>query len=134
MEPIHPKTVEITMKKYQNVAFTRINSVFVDTKDPVTMPEVTFAARNVAANFKAGTVPMVKGSVALRNKQSTTICGTDCPVEVTEAVTLSFSVLHGGANLAALRAEVNRLIDQAVADYGLTTGLVPPVFAAFEQE
>lgn len=122
------------MKKYQNVAFSRVNSVFIDTKDTVTMPEVTFAARSVAANVKGGTVPMVKGSVALRKQEASTLCGTECPVDVTESVTLSFSVLHSGANLAALRAEVNRLFDTAVVDYGLATGLVPPVYAAFEEE
>lgn len=126
-----PKTIlEIEiMNQYQNVAFERNRSAFIDT---ATTTEATFTARTVSANINGTIVPMVRGEVALRREtQAQASCGVDCPPVIGEAVKLSFTVEQGATNLSALRAEVDRLFDKAETEYNLTKGLVPPVYATF---
>lgn len=117
------------MTQYQNVAFERNRSSFIDT---ATTTEATFTSKAVAANISGTIVPMVRGELAVRREtQASASCGVDCPPVIGEAVKLSFTVEQGAANLSALRAEMNRLFDKAEADYNLTKGLVPPVYATF---
>lgn len=120
-------------KRYQNVGFTSDKSVFIDVQSQSTS-EATFTASKVQAAVTGGRVPMVKGSVALRTDSQAVVCGSECPTSVTESFELKFSVKAGAENLSALRAEVNRLFDAAQADFALTQGLVPPVYAAFGAE
>lgn len=117
------------MTQYQNVAFERNRSSFIDA---ATTTEATFTSRAVTASINGTSVPMVRGEVAVRREtQAQAGCGVDCPPVIGEAVKLSFTVEQGAANLAALRSEVNRLFDKAETDYNLTKGLVPPVYATF---
>lgn len=119
--------------KYQNIGFNTGSSVFVDTaKD---LPSIaTFTASRVKATVSGGTIPFVRGKIVLRSNANASVCGNDCPVEVTESFTMDFNVQDGTQNLAAMRAEVLRLFDEAIAKYGFDRGLVPPVYAAFTEE
>lgn len=119
------------MTQYQNVAFERNRSAFIDT---ATTTEATFTARPVTANINGTNVPMVRGELALRRETlAGASCGVYCPPVIGEMVKLSFSVEQGAASLGALRTEMNRLFDKAVSDYNLTKGLVPPVYATFSE-
>lgn len=119
--------------KYQNIGFNTGSSIFVDTaKD---LPSIaTFTASRVRATVSGGTIPFVRGKVVLRTNALAVACGNDCPSEVTESFTMDFNVQDGAQNLAAMRIEVLRLFDEAIASYGFDRGLVPPVYAAFTEE
>lgn len=121
----------MNMTQYQNVAFDRSKSVFVDTTSTKSN-EATFDSKPVMAKIGGTTVPMVRSSITLRSAvQATVSCGNDCPPEIVESVSISFNVEQGADRLVALRAETIRLLDIAIAEYNMTKGLVPPVFATF---
>lgn len=121
-------------RKYQNVAFTRDAATFVEV-DNQKLEEVKFTNQPVTAHISGLPVKMFRGNVSYRREAETTPCGQDCPVTFIESVNLGFSVRLGNINaLSELRQELNRLVDDAVADYALTQGLVPPVYANFTQQ
>ena len=115
---------------YQNTEVAPGRTVFIDT-DKTLPSEVTFTAsrRNSSAAGKA--VVFDRGTVVLRSNATTTPCGADCPVEVTESVRIEFNVLDGAASLSALLTETLRLLNEAKDSYGFSRGLLPPVSATF---
>lgn len=117
-------------QKYLNTSFTAGTSVFTDLENPKVNTAV-FTASAVKANVNGNIVPMVRGSLALRQEAQTEVCGNNCPVAVVESVKIDFNVERGAKNLAALRAEVNRLFDAASETFGFTAGHVPPPQASF---
>ena len=115
---------------YQNTEAVPGRSVFIDTAQ--TLPsEVTFTASRRKGNVAGKVVVFDRGAIVLRTDKTTTPCGADCAVEVTETIRVEFSVLDGAASLEALRTEINRLLDSAITNYGFSRGLVPPVSATF---
>lgn len=115
---------------YQNTEVAPGRTVFIDTAQ--TLPsEVTFTASRRNGSIAGKAVVFDRGTIVLRSNQTTTPCGADCPVEVTESVRVEFNVLDGAASLANMRAELDRLFDAAVSSYGFSRGLVPPVSATF---
>lgn len=121
----------IMTQRYQNIGFNTDKSTFIGANEP--KPEITFSAKRVNVALKNGIAPMVKATVSLRQEQAVTPCGSTCAESVMESAQISFSILRGDdASLTALRSELNRLVDAALANYLLTDGYVPPVYAAFE--
>lgn len=121
-------------RKYQNVAFTRDAATFVEVENPK-LEEVKFSNSPVSATIMGQKVQMFRGSVSYRREAETTNCGEDCPVTFVESASLSFSVkLNDATALAELRTELDRLVDDALANHSLTKGLVPPVYATFAQQ
>lgn len=117
-------------QKYQNTAFDGGKSQFVDVTNQA---ELTFTAKNVEVSTRSGAVPMSKGVVVVRKQATAIVPCNDCPARVTESVKIEFSTVTGdAASLEALRAEVIRVMDAALANYGLGAGLVPPSYATFE--
>lgn len=123
------------MNRYQNVAFDRNKSTFVEVStDAQHQTEASFTSRDVRAKIGSSVIPMVSGGLTLRKQSDAESCGQDCPVTVVESCSFQFSVKQGAASLSALRTELNRLFDEAVVEYHLTDGLVPPVYANFVTE
>lgn len=119
--------------KYQNTGFTPGVSVFTDVDTQ--LPSIaTFNASRVKAQVSGGSVSFVKGKLSLRSSKMADVCGLDCPREVVESFTVEFNVQDGAQGLAAMRAEVLRLFDEAISQYGFDRGLVPPVYASFIEE
>lgn len=117
-------------QKYQNTAFESGKSQFVDTTNQT---ELTFTAKNVEVSTRSGAVPMTKGVVVARKQVTASVPCNDCQARVTESVKIEFSTVTGDvASLLALRAEAIRVMDAALATYGLSAGLVPPSYATFE--
>lgn len=119
-------------QKYLNTGFNTGTSSFTDLTSPLST-EAVFTARSVKASVGGSTVPMVRGTLALRSASAITTCEASCPLEIIESVKVEFNVERGAANLNALRAEVDRLFDKAAADYGFTAGHVPPPQATFSE-
>lgn len=121
----------IMTQRYQNIGFNTDKSTFIGVNQP--KPEIAFSAKRVNVSLKNGIAPMVKATVSLRQEKEVTPCGSTCAETVMESAQISFSILRGDdASLTALRSELNRLVDAALANYLLTDGRVPPVYAAFE--
>lgn len=118
------------MRKYQNVAFASDRSAFIDVV-ATQATEATFTGKSVKASISGKNVPMIRGGVRLAVESNATICGEVCDVPVVEPVELKYSVLAGATNLLALKAEVDRLFTDALDNYALTKGTVPPVYATF---
>lgn len=116
--------------KYLNTDFKTGASVFTDLENP-NPNSLTFAASSVNASVKGGPVAMVKGRVALRVASEATVCDATCPVMVNESVVFEFNVRRGASSLTALKAELERVYNLAVTEYGLTAGHVPPPQADF---
>lgn len=121
------------MNQYQNTGFDAGRSIFINTAKQLPS-QATFSASRATVKTSSGNVNFVRGAIALRSNIVPTICGESCPTEVTESVKLEFSVLDGATSLADLKAEVDRLFTEAIAAYGFSRGLVPPVYANFINE
>lgn len=121
------------MNKYTNAIRTKDLSEFARVEPSFDGTLATFSAKTATPNIGGVVVPMVHGKVRLAvptpvaNPCDPSACG---PV-VTEAIAVDFNVQRGGENLAALRDEVVRLVDLAIADYQFANGLVPPTDADF---
>lgn len=113
------------MTHYLNTDFKIGTSVFTDLENP-SENSVNFTASAVNAKVGVNTIPMVRGQATLRTSTDVQVCGDVCPVSVFESVTLSFNLQRGASNLTTLRAELVRLVDKAIADYGFSAGHVPP--------
>lgn len=118
--------------KYQNVAFSGQRSAFADINQTNPL-QATFDAREVHVAVKNGSVDMVRGHVLLQEPFQATVCGETCGTTLTRSLKLEFNVEKGGASISALRVELLRLFDEAVEDYGLAVGYVPPAYANFAQ-
>lgn len=119
--------------KYTNITRARGSADFARTfpsfDGSVALFKVTEAKPNIAGTI----VPMVRGTVRLTSPVNAASVDA-APAVVNEAVAIEFNVRQGGANLAAMRNEVVRLLDAAVANYQLANGIVPPSEAIFNSE
>lgn len=120
------------MIQYQNVGFSSGLSQFIETS-AVHPVEANFRASRPVVQTSKGPVPMVKGSVVGSRETPATVCGESCPPLMRESFRIEFSILKGG-DLASLRSEVIRLLDVALDEYHLASGLVPPAYADFKAE
>lgn len=118
--------------KYQNVEFTPQQSAFVDITQPNPL-KATFASRKVNVKVDGGQFAMVRAQVLVQEPFLAVPCGETCGTELTRSVKLEVNVEKGGASIADLRAEVIRLFDQAMTNYGLAEGYVPPAYANFTE-
>lgn len=121
------------MSKYTNITRARGSADFARTSPSFDGSTVLFKVAEAKPNIAGTTVPMVRGTVRLTtpvNAASPDVA----PAVVNEAVAVEFNVRRGGASLAAMRTEVVRLLDAAVANYQLANGIVPPSEAVFDSE
>lgn len=121
------------MIKYTNAIRTKDLSEYARVLPSFDGTVVTFSAKTATPNIGGTVVPMVQGKVRLAVPvAATNPCDPSLrgPV-VTEAIAVDFNVQRGGVNLQALRAEVVRLVDLAIANYQFANGLVPPTDADF---
>lgn len=108
------------------------NVTFVD---PSNEGAVTFTAKSNVLTVGKTKVTMVNATARLNQPVSvgTPECDPCGQPSVNSGCEIRFNVVKGDAtNLAALRTELNRLVDAALADYNLLAGLLPPPSATFE--
>lgn len=128
------------MKKYQNVGFAATKSQFIDAvSNPAGGVSLIFTNEvKLAPIAGGGKHQMTTGSLTLNTPIS-----IECPGQVgcapvtvlNESIKIQWNFTKGdGAKLAAYRTELNRALDEAIAKYNLTQGLVPPVQADFAEE
>lgn len=114
-----------TLREKSHATFVRVEPTFDDTQIDVSSSSVTPQVAGQA-------VKMVKATVRITTPSEVRNCNDECVAHVNEAVALSFNLRQGGANLAALKAEVIRVFDDLVANYQLVNGVVPPATADFD--
>lgn len=121
-------------KKYQNIGFAANKAQFIDaTSNPVGANGLLFANEvKLAPLAGGGKRQMVSGSLTVNVPISVDATVTGQPATVlNESLKLQWNFSRGGLTVAAMRAEINRVFDEAVAKYNLTQGLVPPVQSDF---
>lgn len=119
---------------YQNTGFVAGSSKFVKVLPSGTNNEAVFTSKNTAVPVTGGKVNMVSASVALQQPKDVTISAVEGAPKtlINESVKVSFNVVKGSiVDLNAIKGEVDRLLDLAVAEYNLANGLVPPANATF---
>lgn len=123
------------MPKYQNIAFTGDKSRFVDVASSVI---ANFSSKKSTVRVSTSAQDVVTFDVLVEKEKSiqTDPACTPCNAPVlNNTVRLRATVFKGdSAELAAMRLELNRLVDVAIADYALLAGLVPPSNATFASE
>lgn len=122
-------------KKYQNVGFAADKSQFIDaTSNTAGANSLLFTNTvKLAPLAGGGKKQMASGSITVNLPTSVegTVTGQSATV-LNESLKLQWNFGRGdAAKLVALRAEMNRVLDDAIANYNLTMGLVPPVHATF---
>lgn len=110
-------------------------STFVD---PSTESVLQFAAKTSTVNFKSGSkATLVNLSTRVNRAKvvsdpACTPCGAD---SVNTTVELRVNVLKGDVDsITALRADVDRAFNQAIASFQFASGLVPPASAVIATE
>lgn len=120
------------MATYINTLRDRTSAEYVQTSPSVDGSVLTFTPRQVTPTVNGTPVKMVKASIRLARPKTVSVCESDCGVEITSAVELSFNIQSGDTEtLSALRAELDRVVDAAIADFQLAYGLVPSGNATF---
>lgn len=119
--------------KYQNESYTKGSSKFIGV-DPVDGTSVEF--RSKISGFRVDGVPSQALNFVVRMEvpQAVAACGDPC-LNVKQ---VGFLELRGnvqpGTDMAALKAELDRLYAKASADYFLHDGVVPNVNAVLDSE
>lgn len=124
-------------KKYQNVGFAADKSQFIDANSNNAGANSLLFTNMVklAPLAGGGKRQMASGSMTINIPTSveSTVAGQSVTV-LNESLKLQWNFSRGdSAKLAALRTEMNRVFDEAIANYNLTMGLTPPVHATFAE-
>lgn len=122
--------------KYFNTGFAPNKSTFVDIgTDAALTKQLGFSNKESLVRTTVGGTRMTSGQVSFVSPFKVD-CSEACDdTTLTESVKISWNVRYGNAaSLDAMRAEMNRVLDLAIAEYGALQGLVPPVYATFESE
>lgn len=124
------------MRKYYNTGFAAGKSSFTDVDNQKASGLVNasaFASKTANVTTSNGVQPMATGEVTFTQPFLVTGPAGTQGIPLNEFIGLRFNVRTGNtAALTALRTEVLRLFDKAVADYALAAGIVPPVSASFD--
>lgn len=120
------------MKKYQNVQNDRKKSVFADVANQ-NGSEITFDVKQNVMTRNGGSVSITSGGVLLTMPKAVNNCVTECEAfRFTESVSLRFNVATFDLTaLTALETEMVRVF--AIVKAGMVGGVLPPVYADFEQ-
>lgn len=115
---------------YQNIGFEAQKSIFADVQSNIAGPNtIVFVNSDKNAPVAGGArVKMVSGHITVN--EPFTVGEPGAQTTLNASVKLQWNCQYKGS-LTALRAEMNRVLDKAIADYNLTSGLVPPVYATF---
>lgn len=121
------------MKQYFNNGFAPDKSSFVDVDSNVgQVNSLVFTNKSTNVVTSVGQTKMVSGHISLTVPFKVS-CSEECQdITLNESLRVQWNMRYDSTEaLSALRAEVNRVLDEAIASYGLQKGLVPPVFATF---
>lgn len=123
------------MKQYTNVSRERNSSEFAQVEPDYDGSIALFKATTATPSIAGTIVPMVKGSVRVSQPSAVDPCDPGlCKGTVTQAILVEFNIKRGEVEtLEALRDEVVRLLDEAIANYHFADGIVPPVSAIFAE-
>lgn len=125
------------MRKYYNTSFAAGKSSFTDVDNQSTKGlanVAVFQSKAANVNTSNGVARMAAGEVSYT--QPFLVPGQEGSqgVPLNEFIALRFNVRYGNAAaFTALRAEVNRLLDDAASSHALLSGIVPPVSATFDE-
>lgn len=122
------------MSKYQNTALKPGNSEFVEVEN-YTGATAAFTARTTRVQVSTQSVDVTSGKLVYVLPMPIFACGDtekECRLGVVNTVfRLEFNAIDR-TNLQAIRAEANRLFDEAEA--GLVRGVVPGAAATFADD
>lgn len=119
--------------KYQNIAFSADKAQFIDAVTNTAGPNGLIFTNMVKQAPLAGgaKAQMVNGSITIN--QPTSVVSSDSTTVLNESLKLQWNFTRAStAKLAAMRVEMLRCFDEAVAQHNLAMGLVPPVYVTFE--
>lgn len=117
---------------YQNVSAENGRSKFIRIKPDGTLDELYFTAKRTSLPIGGGSRVNTASAGLTLNSQVNVAPVGEIPQLVGNSVKVTFNILSGdSAALTALRTEINRVLDAAIAQYNLGQGLVPPTAAAF---
>lgn len=117
---------------YQNVSAENGRSKFIKVKPDGTLDELYFTAKRTSLPIGGGVRVNTASAGLTLNSQVNVASEGEIPTLVGNSVKVTFNIKSGdAAALTALRAEVNRVLDVALAQYNLGQGLVPPTAATF---
>ena len=123
-------------KKYQNVGFAADKSQFIDaTSNPAGANSLLFTNSVKQAPLSGGgKKAMTSGSLTVNLPRTVVGSAGAQDTQLNESLKVLWNFGRGDAvKLTALRAELNRALDEAIANHNLTHGLVPPVSAIFAE-
>lgn len=120
--------------KYINTIRDRQAAEFARVEPSFDGAVVEFNINNAQPMINGQRVNMVKGFARLSVPTAVESCDSTCVGYVTEVVEIRFNEIRGGANHTGLLAEVSRVLADAVSNYQLLNGVVPPVSATFNNE
>lgn len=124
----------MTTLKYVNTNRGTASSEYMQVEPSVDGSMIRIDTKRVAPVLNGVVVPMVRVSAILsRPRDVLDPCkGEPACAQATEAVRIDLNLLYGDStSCAALRAELNRVLDKAIEDYYVLNGVVPPVDATF---
>lgn len=123
------------MIKYINTQRDRASAEFTQTE-----PDFSGQLVNVSASVTRPMIPgvgsptpVVKGRVRVVKPVKVPACNdTGCGGTINSAVAIEFNVLQGDVDaINALVTEAKRCLDDALANYQLANGVIPPSTADF---
>lgn len=123
------------MSKYVNTGVMAGKSDFAGVREDDLVDTLTFTSRSNTVATQQGSVKMTSGHVSITSPFKV-VCGETCQTSyLNESIRIQWNVKYADVNaLAALRAEALRVLDQAVEEFALLNGLVPPASATFAAE
>lgn len=120
------------MQKYQNETFTKGSSTFIAI-DPVSGQRVEFRSARKAFTNNGVNLKATNASVRLVVPTEVAAACDPCSIALADSsIEIKFNLVDG-ADFAALKSEVDRLLMAAV-DLSLLDGVVPNPVANLDQE
>lgn len=109
-------------------------ATFVEPRQDGYLNTITLKAKRSDVRIGASTVAMVSLSALLTEPHVVAECDSVCPVgTLNETARVEVNVRRGNATqIAALRDEVNRVLDAWITDFHATSGVLPPASASFD--
>lgn len=119
-------------KRYQNTSFAAGSSEFTEVLGSKFISR--FTASTPTVKTSGGSVQLVNGKLALVRPTSKVGCNECTPVSFQESMRVEFNFdPTTPARFTEMRAELNRLLDEAISNYLFNSGMVPPVYASFPE-
>lgn len=119
---------------YVNTGVTPGKTEFTDvTSNTAGLNVINIKNKRTSFRIGSASVTSVSGSISLSEPQALTGCEPCDKSVFNSSISCSWNIQAGdGAQLTALKTELDRVYGLMVADYHLSQGLVPPATSTLE--